>query len=82
MRLKCDDGITRRFSIAHIDGDYLPGGTRQNGGVEAFCEECGYPFGYHDTHILKPQFRDHICKREVVEKGGEIHEHSVGQAGR
>jgi len=61
MKLKCDDGVVRHFSIAYCDGDYLPNGERQDGFSEARCEDCGKLFGVHDTRILKSKFKNHIC---------------------
>lgn len=60
MKLKCNDGIVRRFEISKSDGFSL---TLQ----EAYCVECLEPFGVHDTHILKPLFKEHSCN---VKKGG------------
>lgn len=63
MKLKCNDGIIREFDIAHADGDYLLNGSRQEGFEDAICIHCGKNFGCHDTKILKPKFRKHVCKR-------------------
>ena len=63
MKLRCNDGIVRNFSIARCDGDYLSDGTRQDGDLEAFCLECGYGFGWHDTYLLKSHFRKHTCRQ-------------------
>lgn len=65
MKLKCNDGIVRKFSVAYTDGDYLTGGRRANGSSDAYCVECGNSFGCHDTYILKPKFKNHVCKDGV-----------------
>ena len=66
MKLKCDDGITRNFHVCLLDGDYDPygNGERCLGDTEAYCMECGAGFGYHDTKILKPEFRRHVCREK------------------
>jgi len=65
MKLKCSDGVVRSFSIASYNelfGDY----------TEARCNLCGELFGVHDTHILKPRFKQHRCSNKSVEGcGGE-----------
>jgi len=61
MKLKCKDGKVRTFLICKMDEIY-------GGSCEAKCLECGEPFGWHDTRILKPMFKNHICKEE--EKDG------------
>jgi len=63
MKLKCDDGKVRRFQVTKCDGDYLSDGTRQNGDIESACLECGEEFGFHDTKILKPWFKSHVCEK-------------------
>lgn len=65
MKLKCNDGIVRRFRVAHVDGEYLRVG-RSQGSVEAACEECDAPFGVHDLAILKPMFRQHRCEESSL----------------
>lgn len=60
MRLRCDDGLVRRFSTAHTDGEFTRSG-RVNESHEAECLECGEQFGVHDLHILKPIFLKHVC---------------------
>jgi len=64
MKLKCNDGIIRSFSVARADGDRMPDGSRFDGFAEAKCEECGQLFGCHDTSILKPVFKKHACEKE------------------
>ena len=59
MRLKCDDNKIRRLRVAHYDGERGISGT-----WNAKCEECGKDFGCHDTKIIKPQFKKHICWRK------------------
>lgn len=66
MKLKCIDGKTRRFEVAHGDGDFMPDGTRHNGYSPAYCLECSKDFGCHDTTILKPRFKKHICETERI----------------
>ena len=59
MRLKCEDGKTRKFKISGINeitGRYTP----------IFCMECGYDFGVHDTNIVKPDLKNHVCKQKDV----------------
>ena len=64
MKLKCNDGITRIFEVAHGDGDFLSDGTRHDRWSSAHCSNCGEIFGCHDTYILKPLFKAHICKEK------------------
>ncbi len=68
MRLKCDDGQVRTFSIAFNDGDHVGGGLRSTRDSEAYCEDCGEPFGVHDLKILKPKFRAHSCVKKPEKK--------------
>ena len=64
MKLKCNDGKVRDFEVAHGDGDFLPDGSRHDGFAEAYCKHCNEGFGCHDTHILKPKFREHVCHED------------------
>ena len=32
------------------------------------CKNCNQTFGVHDTYILKPIFKKHICKEDNVNK--------------
>lgn len=32
---------------------------------EAYCKECGLRFGVHDTKVLKPKFKAHVCKKQT-----------------
>lgn len=59
MKIKCNDGIVRVFIISKLDNitDKL---------MESYCLNCGKEFGVHDTKILKPEFKNHIC--ELVKK--------------
>ena len=52
MKIKCNDGIIREFSVSDNIYPYS----------ESCCNECGYPFGVHSTKISKPRWREHICK--------------------
>jgi hypothetical protein len=59
MKLKCDDGIVRDFQIA---GEKW---AAHGWTGEAYCKLCDEPFGFHDTYILKPLFKAHICKKPI-----------------
>lgn len=60
MKLKCVDDCVREFRISIDDPfDDYP--------MEARCLECGEYFGCHDTAILKPMFKAHICKEGAYE---------------
>ena len=63
MKLKCKDGVVRNFLVARSDGDYLPDGSRHEGFAEAQCEGCGAMFGSHDTRLMKPIFKAHVCRK-------------------
>ena len=67
MKIKCNDGKVRRFEVAACDGEVLPDGSRMRGYREARCLECGMEFGVHDTKILKPLFKKHVCKKQSRE---------------
>lgn len=54
MKLKCNDGIVRDFKISKVDV--------WAGSGEAYCKNCMKKFGVHDTKLLKPKFKAHICK--------------------
>ena len=54
MKLKCNDGKVRTFVISHPHFWI--------GWEEAYCSECGETFNVHDTKILKPMFKSHLCK--------------------
>ncbi|HBJ2612839.1 TPA: hypothetical protein LA742_001273 [Clostridium botulinum] len=56
MKLKCEDEIVREFSIPWIDN------LEQE--HEAMCYRCGQEFGIHDTKVLKPIFKKHICEKD------------------
>jgi hypothetical protein len=68
MKIRCHDGVVRRFRVAHTDGEYLREG-RSQGSVEAACEECDAPFGIHDLVVLKPLFRAHYCSQPPIVAG-------------
>lgn len=56
MKLKCNDGKVRRFRVSDFgDGSIISK-------LESKCLECGEVFGFHDTKILKPRWKKHICK--------------------
>lgn len=75
MKLKCNDGAIRSFSVAHCDGDFISKGVYFEGFIDAFCEKCGYNFGCHSTVVLKPEFKKHICKNFT---GGSKYEDKNG----
>lgn len=56
MKLKCYDGKVRVFKTAHYDGEY-----GIIGNWNSCCMHCGKDFGFHDTKILKTQWKKHIC---------------------
>lgn len=56
MKLKCNDGIVRNFTIAEYDDIY-------RWWQPSICLCCGFVFGIHDTRILKPKWKSHICKK-------------------
>lgn len=55
MKLKCLDGKVRQFRTASWDDCF-------NTGISALCLECDKRFGVHDTKVLKPLFKQHICR--------------------
>ena len=55
MKIKCADGIMRRFEICKYDKVFYCY-------IESSCLECGALFGVSDTRILKPKWKEHICK--------------------
>jgi hypothetical protein len=57
MRLRCADGVVRRFSISRATEH-----VTFHSFEEAECEECGHSFGVHDTAVLRPMFKAHVCK--------------------
>ncbi len=61
MKLKCIDGIVRRFSPAKFIEAY-------NEYIDSECLECGYNFDVHDTWVLKPRWKNHTCKMKKEEK--------------
>ena len=66
MKLKCDDGIVREFRISYMFGDRMTDGKEAYINIPAECLECGEDFGWHDTKILKPMFKAHVCKQEAT----------------
>jgi len=62
MKIKCNDGIVRTFTIARNDGDRMSNGERASGNLESYCSNCDTPFGCHDTKILKLKWKKHACK--------------------
>ena len=54
LKLKCHDGVTRRFYVCEFI-------KWANSYTEAKCADCGELFGVHDTKILKPIFKKHQC---------------------
>ncbi len=77
MKLKCNDGKTRRFLVCRNQtyNDAYGGVITTSKLLEAECVECGKTFGCHDTYILKPKFLAHAC---AVEHGVEPTVESVG----
>ena len=54
MKIKCNDGNVREFSICRpsaLDSRYN----------ESRCQGCRVFFGVHDTNILKPLWKKHVC---------------------
>jgi len=62
MKIRCEDGIVRNFIIAHCDGEPCDGKSSVSGNWGSSCSECGEIFGFHDTKVLKPQWRKHKCQ--------------------
>lgn len=63
MKIKCNDGKIRKFVISKYSKvfcDY----------TESYCSICTYSFGVHDTSVLKPIWKEHICKEEMIQKYG------------
>jgi hypothetical protein len=66
MKLKCNDGITRDFEVCSIGGWF-------NTYCPAYCKNCLQDFGVHDTKILKPLFKEHVCNSnniKLIKKDG------------
>jgi hypothetical protein len=64
MKLKCIDGVVRNFIVCQF-GDFYDGCLCQEYS-EAYCSDCLETFGRHDTKILKPIFKNHICDAEKL----------------
>jgi len=56
MKIKCNDGIVREFTVCIQAKDWFSTISTSK------CKNCGKEFGIHDTWILKPIWRKHICK--------------------
>lgn len=69
MTLRGPDGYIRRFKVARQLRDII--GPIQ-AWSEAECLECGYPFGVHDTKVIMPEFKRHMCKfGRLLDKEGK-----------
>jgi len=53
MKLRCNDGIVRDFQPCVEDNCW--------GLLSSYCKECDYNFDVHDTWVLKPRWKAHIC---------------------
>ncbi len=63
MKLKCDDGVTRRFNPSE------PSSRAFQLYTEVSCAECGEEFGVHNINVVKDRLRAHRCtKRRTIEK--------------
>ena len=60
MKIKCNDGVVREFSIA--EPRIVPGGWINN---DSLCLTCKKSFGVHDTKILKPLWKAHVCPQKA-----------------
>lgn len=63
MRIKCEDGIVREFTVSRecpVTGDFN----------DSICCECGEYFGTHDTYLLKPEWKKHVCEPRADRGGG------------
>lgn len=58
MKLKCIDGKVRSFFISRNAEGRGPGS-------EAECKHCRKKFGVHDTRLLIPKFKEHVCPGSV-----------------
>lgn len=61
MRIRCNDGKVREFSVAVTDGQHMRDGTRASGHAESQCYGCNELFGISDTKLLKPRWKAHVC---------------------
>lgn len=60
MKIKCDDGKVRTFNACSINEIF----GRHD---ESKCTDCGWGFGVHDTKILKPEWKKHVCGKASAE---------------
>ena len=47
----------------------MPDGRRFDGYIwsgESKCLECGEEFGHNDTRVLKPRWKEHVCKLKPI----------------
>jgi len=67
MRVRCNDEITRDFTVCrplnYGTGNPVSRNDDLNGSI---CIKCGYDFGVHDTKILKPLWKAHICENDKI----------------
>ena len=68
MRLRCADGVTRRFrfSVRRKVGGLWTGEWQ-----EARCQECGVKFGVREARVLRKMFYTHICTKETPDDDHE-----------
>lgn len=59
MKIRCVDGKVREFSKSEEPPPGFYGIT------DSVCKECGHNFGVHDTKILKPRWKEHVCKGKI-----------------
>lgn len=64
MKLQCVDGVVRYFQPAHIKDSM--GATELNGTWEAKCICCDELFGFKSLKVLLPEFKSHICKKDII----------------
>lgn len=57
MKLKCDDGKIRTCTCKGYGEIKIYKGCL----IDSKCLSCGANFGVHDTHLLKPKWKKHIC---------------------
>ena len=59
MKIKCNDGIVREFSTCQ------PNDAAFKYISDSKCLKCGWNFGVHDTKILKPSWKAHVCSNAI-----------------